>query len=81
MSTTTAILHNLNLIKGALSGLKQHLATESPLRMMKMLFISPQKLFSFSRYLSFCLDFLEIYQNSMIKKIRLISNFMTSQPG
>ena len=46
-----------------------------------MFFILPQKLFSFSRYLSFCPDFLFIYQNGMIKKIRLISNFMTSQPG
>ena len=53
-----------------------------------MLFISPQKLFSFSRYLNVCLDvfffffdFLVMYQNGLIKKIRLISNFMTSQPG
>ena len=46
-----------------------------------MLFILPQKLFSFSRYLSFCLDFLIMYQSGLIKKIRLISNFMTSQPG
>ena len=46
-----------------------------------MLFISPQKLFPFSRYLSFCVDFLVMYQNDLIKKIRLISNFMVSQPG
>ena len=39
-----------------------------------MLFISPQKLFSFSRYLNFCNDV-------SIRKIRLISNFMTPQPG
>ena len=45
------------------------------------LFISPQKLFSFSRYLSFCLDFLVMYRNGLIKKIRLISNFMRSQSG
>ena len=43
-----------------------------------MLFISPQKLFSFSRYLSFCLDFLV---NGLIRNIILISKFMTSQPG
>ena len=42
--------------------------------------MSPQKFFSFSRYLSFCLDFLVMYLNGLIKKIRLISNFMTSQP-
>ena len=46
-----------------------------------MLFISPQKLFSFSRYLSFCLIFLVLKQNGLISKIRLISKFMTSQPG
>ena len=28
-------------VKGALSSLRQFLATESPLKMMKMLFISP----------------------------------------
>ena len=46
-----------------------------------MFFISPQKLFPFSRYLSFCLEFLVFYQNGLIRKIRLISKFMTSQPG
>ena len=46
-----------------------------------MLFISPQKLFSFSRYLNFCLDFLIKYKNGLIRKIRLISKLMTSQPG
>ena len=46
-----------------------------------MLFISPQKLFPFPRYLSLCVDFLVMYPNSLIKKMRLISNFMTSQPG
>ena len=46
-----------------------------------MVFISPQKLFSFSRCLSFCLDFLFMYRNDMIEKIRLISNLMTSQAG
>ena len=44
-----------------------------------MLFISPQKLFPFSRYLSFSLDFWDMYQNGFIKKITLISNVMTSQ--
>ena len=44
-----------------------------------MIFISPQKFFLFSRYSSFCLDFLVMYQNGVIKKTMLISNFMTSQ--
>ena len=33
-----------------------------------MLFVSPQKLFSFSRYSGFNLDFLFMYQNSLIRK-------------
>ena len=45
-----------------------------------MLFILPQKLFLFSRYLSFRLDFLVFWQNGLIRKIRLTSKFMTSQP-
>ena len=48
-------------IKGALSGLRQFLASESPLKMMKNAFIWTQKLFSFSRYLSFCLNLLVMY--------------------
>ena len=39
--------------KGALPGLRRLLVTKSPL---KMLLISPQQLFSFSRNLLFCLD-------------------------
>ena len=36
-----------------------------------MLFISSQKFFSFSRYLSFSLDFLFMQQKSLMRKIRL----------
>ena len=70
-----------SMFKDSLSCLIQFLATQSSLKMMKNIFISPQKVFAFSRYLSFCLDFLVIYQNGFSKKIKLISNFMTSQPG
>ena len=47
----------------------------------KMLFISCEKLFSFSRYLWFCLDFLACRKNGLIRKIGLTSKFMTSEPG
>ena len=63
---------------GALSALRQFLATETHLKMMKN--ILPQKLFLFSRYLNFYLEFLVMQQNSLIWKIRLISNFIPSQP-
>ena len=44
-----------------------------------MLFIS--KLFSISKDFNFCLEFLVMSRNGLIRKIRLISKFMTSQPG
>ena len=66
-------------LKGALSGLREFSATESPLKMMKNVYMSSQKLFSFSRYL--ILDFFFMYQNGLITKIRFISNFMMPQPG
>ena len=47
----------------------------------KSFFISPQKLFLFSTYLSFYFHFLVMYQKGFIKKISLISNFMMSQSG
>ena len=46
-----------------------------------MLFISPEKFFLFSRYLSFCLDVLVMFRNGLNKKIKLVSYFMTSQLG
>ena len=48
----------IQTVQGALSGLRQFLPIESPSEWWKTLFISPQNLFSFSRYLNFCLDFL-----------------------
>ena len=49
--------------------------------MMKNAFYFTLKLYSFSRYLNFCLDFLVMYKNGLIRKIRLISKFMTLQSG
>ena len=47
--------------KGALSGLRQCLATESPLKMMKNAFYFTSEALSFSRCLSFSVDFLVMY--------------------
>ena len=44
-----------------------------------MLFILPQKIFLFSRYLHFCLYFLVLQQNNLIRKIKLISRFTRSK--
>ena len=70
-----------NVFKGVLSGLWQFLATGSPLKLVKMLFISPQKLFLFSRCSNFCFDFFIMQKNGLIKKVTLILSFMASHPG
>ena len=66
-------------LKGALSGLRQLLAMESPLKMMKNAFYFTSKALFVLKIFKFlsCVFF----QNDLIKKIRLISSFMTSQPG
>ena len=46
-----------------------------------MLFIPPERLFLFSRYLNFCHDFLIMQKNGLIRDLRLISKFMTLLPG
>ena len=63
--------------KGALSGLRQFLTSESPLKIMKNGFYFTSK----TLYLSFSLDFSVLQQNGLTRNIRLISKFMTSQPG
>ena len=68
-------------VKGALSGLRQVLATESPLKLWKNFFTSRKKLCSLWRYWRVCLDFLAMLQSGLIRMMKLISNFMTSQPG
>ena len=45
------------------------------------LFKNDEKCVPFHLKSSFCFEFLVMYQNGLIKKIRLISNFMTSRPG
>ena len=48
----------ISLVKGALSGLRQLLATESPLKMMKNAFYFTLKALFVLGYLCFCLDVL-----------------------
>ena len=67
----------MTVVKGALSALSQYLATESSLKMMKNAFYFTSK----ALFVLKIFKFLVIYRNGLIKKIKLISNFMTSQPG
>ena len=69
------------IFKVALSGLRQFLTTESPLKMMKSAFYFTSKALSVLKIFKFLSSYLVMYQNGLIKKIRLISNFMTLQPG
>ena len=54
---------------------------ERPSKMIKNAFYFILKVFSFSRYLHFCLDILVRQKKWLIREIRLISKFLTSQPG
>ena len=51
------MLSEISLIKGALSGLRQFLATESPLQMMKNAFYFTSKALFVLKIFKFCLDF------------------------
>ena len=62
-------------IKSALSGLRQIFTTGKPLNMKKKFFISPQKLFLFSRCLWFYFNFLVMQKDSLIREIKSNSNF------
>ena len=63
-------------LKGALSDLIQFLATESPLKIMKNAFYFISKALCVLEILNFL-----SCQNGLNKKLKLISNFMMSQPG
>ena len=54
---------------------------ESPLKMMKNTFYFIWKALFVLKIFNFCLDFWSCGKNGLIRKIRLISKFMTSQPG
>ena len=52
---------------------------ESSLKVMKNAFYFILKPISFLRSLDFCRNFLAMHKNDLMKKLRLISKFMTSQ--
>ena len=69
------------LIKGTLRGLRQFLATENPLRIIKNAFYFTLKAVSIINTFKFCSEFFDDVRNRLIRKLKLISNFMTSQTG
>ena len=69
--------------RGALSGLRQFFASESPLKMMKSAFYFILKalfILKIFKFLSWLFSHVQ-YKKGLIRKMRLISKFMTSQPG
>ena len=68
-------------IKGALSSLRPFLETETPLKMIKNAFYFTLKALLVLMIFKFWLEFSVMSKNGLIRKIRLISKFMTSQPG
>ena len=69
------------LLKGSLLGRRQFLTTESLLKNMKTAIYFMLKARLFIRYLNFCIDFLARLENGWIRKLRLVSRFMTSHTG
>ena len=71
-----------NIVKGAVSALRQFLTTESPWKLMKNVFYLILKaLFVLKITKFFSWLFGHVEKNCLIRKKRLISTFMTSQPG
>ena len=68
---------------GALQGLRQCLQLNDKKKMMiNASYFTLKALFILKiLYLNFCLAFSVMFKNGLIKKIRLILKFMTSQPG
>ena len=70
-------LSTMKIFKGVLSGLKKFLANEIHLKMMKNTFyFTLESLFVLKIF-----NFLVMYKSGLIRKIRFISKFMTSQSG
>ena len=72
---------NMLFLKGALSGLRWFLATETPLKMMKNPFCFTLKALFVLKIFKFLFWLFGMYKHGLIRKARLISKFMTSQPG
>ena len=67
----------VSCFKGAPLGLRQFLGTESPLKMMKNAFYFTSKALFVLKIFEFLSELFGHVSNGFIKKIRLISNFMT----
>ena len=69
------------VLKGQLFGLRQFLAAENHLKVMKHAFNFMLKTLFVLRMLKFFPDFLVIQEKGLIRGLRLISKFLTSLAG
>ena len=67
------------IIKATHSGLRQFLGTEISSKMIKNAFNFTLKALVVLKMFNFFLEFLVMQKNDLIRKIRLISKFMTSE--
>ena len=72
---------DLNVCKGPMSGMRQFLTAESPLKLIKNVSYFLLGAFFVLELFTFFLDFLVMYKNGLTKRLRLIPKFMTSQTG
>ena len=68
------------ILKGALSGLRQFLPAESPLKMLTNAFCFTSKALFVLKIFKFLPWLFGRVENGLIRKVGLVSNFMTSQP-
>ena len=72
---------DLNVCKGPMSGMRQFLTTESPLKLIENVSYFMLGAFFVLELFTFFLDFLVMYKNGLTIRLRLIPKFMTSQTG
>ena len=66
----------IQLFKGTLSGLRQFLATATPLNLMQKTFLFNLRIPFHFQVSTFCFDAFLMQKSDLIRKIRLISKFM-----
>ena len=71
----------LSIFKSPLLGVRKFLAAESPLKLMKNAFYITLKALFVLKIFKFCRDFLVIRESDLVRKLNLISKFVTSKTG
>ena len=78
---SSSILEVIKNLKAVLSGLRQFLATESRLKMKKNTFYFTLNALFVLKIFKILSSIFGMYKNGLMRKIRIILKFITSQPG